>query len=250
MRNYTLGPALETYGPNVRILAILSAIALLFCWLSFAVAWEVRDQKAWIVFWALTAGFAGIIGHYLASRVWVHQLGLTYRGIFGYGEIRWLEVERFYFGSYEVHAHYFPLGTFHRLKIVSTQGRKISFGEHVRRADELAATIGKFTFEPLLQKALQKFNFGSGVDFGAIRMHPAEGLTLVKWYADKKIRWDELQGYDVTSAYLKFHRFGKTFAWTVSAERVANVPVLRALLDSVMGKVWQRVPQLTRSIGN
>jgi hypothetical protein len=173
----------------------------------------------------------------------VYELGISYRGISGYGEIRWQEVERFYFGAYEIHAHYLPLGTFYRLKMISTQGQKISLGERVRRAEELAEKIGKFTFERLLQKALHEFNGGARVDFGAILVSRAEGVTIIKWYADKKMRWDEIAGYDVTSSYLRFHRLNKRFAWDVSSERVANVPVLRALLDSVMGQVWQRFPK-------
>src|SRR6266851_4427998 len=137
LRNYTLGPPFETYGPNVRVIAILLVLALLFCWLAFAVARDLRDPTAWFVFYALTAAFAGIVCWHLVSRVWLQEL------------------ERFYFGSYEIHAQHIPLGTFYRLKLITTHGQKVSLGERVRHADELAERIAKFSFEPLMQKALQ-----------------------------------------------------------------------------------------------
>jgi hypothetical protein len=240
LRNYTLGPPVETYGPNLRIAAIVVVLGLLFCWLAFAVAIDTRDRTAWAVFLGLTAGFAALALRPLLSRVWMHEMGISFRGILGYGEMRWQEVERLYFGSYEMHAHYFPLGTFYRLKLISSHGEKVSLGERVRRADELAERIGKFTMERLLQKAVQEFNSGATVDFGAILVTRAEGVTLRKWYTDKKIRWDEIAGYDFTSSDLRFHRFGKRLSVNVAADRVANVRVLRALLDTVMERAWQR----------
>src|SRR5260370_17355181 len=55
LRNYTLGPPLETYGPNVRVIAILLVLALLFCWLSFAVAIDLRDPTPCFLFYPFTA---------------------------------------------------------------------------------------------------------------------------------------------------------------------------------------------------
>lgn len=240
MRNYALGPPIETFGPNPRVIAILFALAFLFCGLAFAVARELRDPTGWFVFYALTAVFAGIVSWRLVSRVWLHELGISYRGILGYGEMRWMELERIYFGSYEIHAHHIPLGTFYRLKLISTHGQKVSLGERVRHADELAERIGKFSFEPLMQKALQTFNSGAVVDFGAILVSRAEGVIIVKLLSDTKIPWQEIEGYDFLSSYVSFHRFHKRFKCRIASERVANLVVLRALLDGVMHHVWQR----------
>lgn len=240
LRNYTLGLPLETYGPNIRVIAILLVLALLFCGLAFAVAIDLRDPTAWLVFYALTAAFAGIVSWRLVSRVWLHELGISYRGILGYGEIRWLELDRFYFGSYELHAEHIPLGTFYRLKLISIRGQKVSLGERIRQADELAARIAQFSFEPLMQRALQTFNSGGVVDFGAIRVSRSDGVTIVKLLSDTKIPWQEIEGYDILSSHVSFHRFHKRFASRVASDRVANLTVLRALLDGVMHHVWQR----------
>ncbi|HET8923226.1 MAG TPA: hypothetical protein VFN26_09560 [Candidatus Acidoferrum sp.] len=79
MRNYSLGPPLETFGPNIRVIVIVLVLALLFCGLAFNVARDLQDHTAWRVFYALTAAFAAIVSWYLVSRVWLHELGISYR---------------------------------------------------------------------------------------------------------------------------------------------------------------------------
>jgi len=238
--NYTLGPALETYGPNIKVTGILVAIGGLFCGLAYAVALDALNKTAWAVFVGMTAVFSGLLLHHLRSRVWVHDPGISFRGILGYGEIRWQDVERMFFYSYEVHAHWIPLGTLHRLKLVDAHGHKISLGERIRCADELAERIAKATLERLLQKSVEEFQSGAVVDFGSILVSRAEGVTLRKWYGDKQIQWKEIAGYDFTSSHVGFHRFEKRFSANIGTERVANALVLRVLLDGVMGRVWSR----------
>jgi hypothetical protein len=240
LQNYTLGPPLQTYGPNIKVTAILAVVGLLLCLLVFAVALEVRDTTAWTIFYILAALYGGTILRQLSSRVWLHETGISWRGIRGQGEMRWLELDRMYFGSYEIHAHYIPLGTFHRLKLISTQGQKVSLGERIRGGDDLAKEIAKFTLRPLLQRATQSFENGQEADFGAVSVSLSEGVTVRKWYADKKIPWQEIEGYERNDVYFKIHRFKKHFAVSVSSEQIANVHVLRALLDGVMHHVWQR----------
>jgi hypothetical protein len=242
LQNYTLGPPLQTYGPNIKVTAILGVVGLLLCLLVFAVAIEVRDPTAWTIFYILAALYGGTILRQLSSRVWLHETGISWRGIRGQGEMRWLDFDRMYSGSYEIHAHYIPLGTFHRLKLVSTQGQKVSLGERIRGGDDLAKEIAKFTLKPLLQRAMQSFENGQEVDFGAIGVSRGEGMTVRKWYADKKIPWQEIEGYESNDAYFKIHRFKKHFAVSVLSEKISNAHVLRALLDGVMHDVWQRVP--------
>src|SRR5215472_5886656 len=150
--NYTLEPALETYGPNIKVTGILVAIGGLFCGLAYAVALDALNKTAWAVFVGMTAVFSGLLLHHLRSRVWVHDPGISFRGILGYGEMRWQDVERMFFYSYEVHAH----------------GHKISLGERIRCADELAERIAKATLERLLQKSVEEFQSGAVVDFGSI----------------------------------------------------------------------------------
>jgi hypothetical protein len=242
LQNYTLGPPLQTYRPNIKVTAILCVVGLLLCLLVFAVAIGLKDLTAWTTAYLLAALYGGVILRQLRSRAWLHETGISWRGIRDQGEMRWRDLDRIYCGSYEIHAHYIPLGTFHRLKLVRTQGQKVSLGERIGGADDLAKEIAKFTLKPLLQKAMQSFESGQEVDFGKIIVSRKEGLTVRTWYDDKKIPWQEIEGYERNDAYFKIHQFKKHFAVSVLSEKIANAHVLHALLDRVMHQVWQRRP--------
>jgi hypothetical protein len=240
LQNYTLGPPLQTYGPNIKVTVVLCVVGLLLCLLILAVAVEVKDLTAWAIFYLVAAVFGGVVLRQLSSRAWLHEMGISWRGIRGQGEMRWRDLQRLYFGSYEIHAHYVPLGTFHRLKLVSTLGQKVSLGERIAGADDLAREIAKFTLKPLLQKAMQSFENGQEVDFGKVSVSREGGVTVRTWYDDKRIAWQEIESYERNDAYFKIHRFKKRFAVSVSSEKIANAHVLNALLDGVMHQVWQR----------
>jgi hypothetical protein len=245
LQNYTLGPPLQTYGPNIKVTVILCAVGLLLCLLIFAVAIEVKDLTAWTIFYLAAALYGGVVLRQLRSRAWLHETGISWRGIRGQGEMRWRDLERIYCGSYEIHAHYIPLGTFHRLKLVSAQGQKVSLGERIGGADDLAKEIAKFTLKLLLEKVMRSFENGQEVDFGKIIVSRKKGVTVRTWYDDKEIPWQEIEGYERNDACFKIHRFKKHFAVSLSSEKIANAHVLHALLDGMMHQVWQRGPAPT-----
>ena len=45
LENYTLGPPLETYGPNARTVSILVVIGRMFCGFAYAIAADVQGNR-------------------------------------------------------------------------------------------------------------------------------------------------------------------------------------------------------------
>lgn len=241
MRSTTLGPPLETYGPHIRITAITAGVGLFFCLLSFAVAHETDDKIAWRVFFVLCALFAGLLAWQLSFRAAVHESGISCQNMFISKELRWQEIERFYFGCHQVYAKHIPLGTFYQFKLHSILGPSLSLSNHVRNAEDLALRVARNTAKPLLEKAMQAFESGTVLDFGAIQVSPSEGVTLKKLLFDKKIQWKDITAYDANFSYFKFDLHKKLLSsWTIPSEKIANAHVLKLLLDSVMEQVWLR----------
>lgn len=232
----TLGPTIQTFGPSLRISAILIVIGFLFCGLAYAVAHEVQERTAWIVFDALTLGFCVYIAHHLASRAWLHESGISYRSILGYGEVRWEEIEWIHYGAVDLHAHGVPLGKFEKLKLITREQQKISFGGNIRDAGVLYEAASQKTFERLYTRAVEEFNSGSELRFGSIRVEPSRGITIRKWLFSQKVRWQEIAGFQVNEYLVSF--VARHFAIRVPTERVANVRVLHALLMGAMKRVW------------
>jgi hypothetical protein len=171
MRSHNgLGPALWSFGPNLKVAILLLVVGTFFSWLAFVAAQEFREAIVWIFFYLLSVGFGLLVVSHLWFRVWIHDSGISYRGIHGHNEIRWHDLERVYVGAYSVHAHYLPLGTFYRLRLISKHGPRLSIGERVHNADELAELIQVFTLQKMLRKSLHEFENGIELDFGRIRI--------------------------------------------------------------------------------
>ena len=132
---------------------------------------------------------------HLACRAWLHEAGISYRNILGYGEIRWEDIEQIYFGAAEVHVHGIPLGTFERLKIITNLQKRISFGGNIRNTAVLNAAAAQRTFERMHGKAVQEFNNGSELEFGAIRVSLSHGVTVQKWFFSRTIPWREIAAF-------------------------------------------------------
>src|ERR1700758_4088251 len=130
-RHPALGPVVDTYGPNIKVSSLLLIIGGAFCSVAFFTAQDLQNGTAWIVFAALTAAFGVPLLWVLSSRVRLHEAGISHCGLLGEGELRWPDVASIYFSAYEIHAHYIPLGTFCRLRLVSVLGQRLSFGERI-----------------------------------------------------------------------------------------------------------------------
>jgi hypothetical protein len=238
MRHSTLGPTVQTFGPSLRITAILFVAGLLPCGLAYAVAHEIQDRTAWIVFDSLTLGFGVYFASHLSCRAWLHEAGISYRNLLGYGEVRWEEIEQIYFGAVEVHAHWMPLGTFERLKIITNLQKRVSFGGNIQNTGGINAAAVQRTFERLYGKVVEEFNSGSELKFGAIRVSRSQGVIIRGWFFSRTIPWPEIAGFRADDYFVSFERMAKHFTIRVAAERVANVRVLHSLLMGVMKHVW------------
>ena len=235
-----MGPAIQSFGPSLRISAILILLAFLFCGLAYAVAHELQDRTAWIIFDVLTLGFCVYIARHFASRAWLHETGISYRHILGFGEVRWEEIDWIYYGAVELHAHWVPLGKFEKLTLITREQRSISFGGDIRDAGVLYEVSSQKTFERLYRRTVDEFNSGSELRFGSIRVERSGGLTIQKWLFSRKISWQEIAGFQVDEYFVSFDRVAKHFAVRVPTGKVANARVLNALLTGAMKHIWSR----------
>jgi len=231
MKHQTLGPSFQSFGPNFRIAIVVSGVGVLFSWLAYVTALEMRGAVAWMIFYFLAVGFGLLIARHLVFRVWVHETGISYRGLLGYEELPWRELERVYFGSYDINVHHIPLGTFYRLRLITKRGKKLSIGERLHAADDLMELIKSYTLKEMLRQAMHEFWAGVAVDFGAVRVHRVDGLKVRKWFQWVTIRWEELADYNISSDRTGFGRWNKRFVLRINSERIANIHVLESLLD-------------------
>jgi hypothetical protein len=98
-----LGPVLDTYKTNVRMTLIVIALAFIFCTPLWFASQETKSPVARLIFLAVLAFFALLIAERLTARAYLHDNGVSYTSILSHKEIRWVEVERLYYGAKATH---------------------------------------------------------------------------------------------------------------------------------------------------
>lgn len=236
-----LGPEVEKYGPNVKVTVIAVILGALFCTPFWFGAKEAGNRTGWALFTAVASFFALLVMYLLSSRASLHVDGISTRSIFGEKEMRWVEVERFRFGSHQLIAAHVPLGAFYKIILIDLQGRKISLGDRIGRAAQLTQKLKQLTFEPLMQKAIHRFDSGAVLDFGAVLLSRSGGVSIKGWF-EKNIPWQEVVscslGMEDTWVGERFSitRVGKKFpqTQTIPVERLESAQVLVALINRVL----------------
>jgi hypothetical protein len=228
-----LGPVLDTYKTNVRMTLIVIALAFIFCTPLWFASQETKSPAARLIFLAVLAFFALLIAERLTARAYLHDNGISYHSILSHREIRWVEVERLYYGAHQVSADVIPLGTFYQLKLLDQNGHKLSLGDRVGRIAQLAEKIAQYTYEPLLQKATYNFNRGDELDFGLVRVSRSAGVRVKPWSNYTTIPWSDLAAYKLDAGNFYLWRIGQKHTNGIPTERIPNAWVLLGLLNAV-----------------
>jgi hypothetical protein len=236
MKRHSFSPLVQSFGPNVRIALVMIALGGFFTWLFFEGAREFHSKTAWLFFYSVGSCSGCLILRHLNFRVWVHESGILYRGIFGVGELLWRDFEKVYYGSYDITFHFVTLGVFHRLTLITRQGTKLSIGERLHGSGDLAELIQSYTLSEMIRKAAHEFERGVQLDFGAIRLSRKSGVKYQNWWLWHEIRWENLSKYGVSDTHVNLGAANKLFGVNIRAEKVANVHVLEELLDRVKKK--------------
>lgn len=232
--SHTLGPPTSTFGPSLRITSVLGVAVLFLCLPVLMVAYGTNERIAWAICFALAAILVALAVWQLSFRAAVHQGGISCRNIFFSKEWPWNEVDGVYYSAIEVQTRFIPLGEFYRLKLRNVYGQVLSLTNHFDRHEELAATISQYTFKHLAERALHSFTSGSAVEFGAVTISQADGVTLKRRFFQQKIPWQNIERYGISASSITFGLHTGLFTEpTISAGRVANPHVLKFLLDRV-----------------
>jgi len=236
MERHSLGMELQSFGPNVRLALVLIAAGGVFTWIFLEGAREFHSVTAWLFFYFVGACSGLLILRHLIFRVWVHESGILYRGIFGAGEILWRDFDKIYYCPYDITFHFVTLGAFHRLRLVTKRGVKLSIGERLHGSGDLAGLIQSYTLPEMIRKAVHEFERGAQLDFGAIRVSRKNGVSYQNWWFWHEIRWENFSKYRVSDTRVNLGAANKLLETNISADKVANIHVLNELVDRVKKK--------------
>lgn len=230
-----LGPPVEEHRGNKWVMVAVGAILVLFGY-----PFIMPTEKPNVTGAAIVAAIAAlIIGWLWSVKVTLHQDGITYQSWFANKEMRWEDVDRFYFSSVRRSINFIPIGTYYTFKLVDTLDQKISFGNQVERPGVLAEKLIRLTYGPLIKKIAQAFDSGKEIDFGGIRVSRQNGLRVKKsrWggltHKFVVIPWNHVSSYDIQKGHFYVWRVGEKRTTGPALSQVPNAFVLKGLLDAI-----------------
>ena len=166
-------PVEETFRGNKITITVVTLLAVVFTALAYSVLSNPasRDFTTDLFFLVILALLAAALAWLFSLRVSIYSYGISKQTWFGSEQIRWYDIERFYYSATKRSVNFIPIGTYYSFKLVDREGNKIALTNSVERPSDLGQRLISSTFEPLYRKAAQLFD--SGV---AHQAQPRSGL--------------------------------------------------------------------------
>jgi hypothetical protein len=192
-----------------------------------------RDFSNTLTFFVILALFAAGLAHLLSLRVSIHPYGISKQTWLGAKEMRWEDVERFYYSVTERHGKFIPPGPHYHFKLVDREGHKVAFSNAVERPSELGQRLIESTFQAMYGKAAQVFNSGAELEFGPITLSRQRGLRIRRLCGYKEIPLDQLSEHRLENGRLYILKRGDKRVTGPCISRIPNVFVLVGLLNAI-----------------
>lgn len=228
-------PAMETYkggGKALVFAAILGLFVGLFVWAGFADPGPVTPV-GWVLSLAAVGGVAWIFYLLLSIRVSLHTEGIVYQSCLGSKEMRWEEVEKFYYSATRQRVNFVPVGTYYTYKLVGAGGMKISFGNRIARASEAGNHLIELTGKPLFERLAAIYNSGAELDFGPIKLQRERGFRLKRLFRWQELPLNQVASYRIEAGQVYIFKVGQKYSTGFAVSQVPNAFVLHALLDAI-----------------
>ena len=154
-----LGSVSDTFGPNkqnallIGCGGVVGAVVLFVLW-----AQSGYTDRLMALGLLMVAGAAGALLYYMKGmKVTLHADGVSVYSFTDHTEMRWDQVERFYYHAVKLSINFIPTPTQYFFKLIDRQGRKLWLASSYARPQELAAKLVQFTQPHLLRKALDLY---------------------------------------------------------------------------------------------
>ena len=228
------GPAIATHRGNKIVIGIASFLAVgsaYLAWMSLHVPEE--NSPGDYQFYVAAAVVLALYAIWTSRKtVSLHAEGISYSNLLGAKEMRWDDVQKFYYSATKRSVNFIPIGTYYSFKLLDGQGGKISFGNGIAEPKALGQKLVELTQVPLLKKISHQFDNGAEVDFGAIKLNREKGFTVKKFFGGwKQVPLNTVHSYSLQSGQFYIWGADKKLVCAPAIADVANAFALLGLLD-------------------
>jgi hypothetical protein len=225
-----------TYRGNrvvVGLFALLAAGSAFLVWMSLNSSEpdSPGDYRIYVVIALLLAAYAFWT---FKKMVTLHSEGIIYQNLAGEKQMRWDEVEKFFYSATKRSVNLIPVGTYYSYKLVDGQNKTITLGNGIERTKELGLKIIELTQASLLKKTSHQFDSGVDVDFGYIKLSRTKGLTIRKLFGGwKSVPLGEIRKYSIQMGQFCVWGANDKLLGAAGVPNIPNVFVLKVLLDVI-----------------
>jgi hypothetical protein len=228
-------PAMETYtgGGKARVFAVILALIVgAIIWFSYQESGGFGATS-----WAIALVSIGLVAWYFywvsSIRVSLHAEGISYESCLGSKQMRWDEIEKFYYSATRQSVNFIPVGTYYSMKLVGKDGKKISFGDSISNPEQLGNRLIELTGKPLYDRLADLYNSGAELDFGPIKLQKESGFRLKSFFRWTTLPLNEVSNYGIESGQFHIFKTGQKYSSGFAISGVPNAFVLLALLDAI-----------------
>jgi len=214
---------------------VVTLLAVVFTALAYSVLSNPasRDFTTDLFFLVILALLAAALAWLFSLRVSIYSYGISKQTWFGSKQIRWYDIERFYYSATKRSVNFIPIGTYYSFKLVDREGNKIALTNSVERPSDLGQRLISSTFEPLYRKAAQLFDSGVELEFGPIRLSRDRGLKIKRLFTNKEIPLNQVSEYRIDKGHFYIFKKGEKRTTGPAISRIPNAYVLLGLLNAI-----------------
>ena len=236
-----LSPAMETYCGNRRSMFTMAFLFILsIAGIYGTMIFKPPYAQFYYAGLAIAIGVFGYNLYWLITlRVGLHPDGISLNSFRGLTEMRWDNVDRFYYSSIKQYVNGIPTGTYYTYKPIDRQGTTISLGHAVENPEPFGRKLIQFTQKPLVSRAIGEYNSGVEVSFGPVKISRTGGVSIKTLIVRKQMPIDQVGSYGMDRGKLYILRKGESRRWFAGTEirTIPNVFALMALLDAIFQPV-------------
>jgi len=172
--------------------------------------------------------------HLPLASVSVLADGVRYDRITGHSEMRWDEVETFYYQATRFRAYLVPVMTIYSFRLEDRSGNKMKFGEGLWNGKQLAEIMIRQTTPVISKRLTQRLEMGEKLTLGSIEISRSDGIRAKAAFGKAvQTPWNMFAGTRLHGGMVSILRRDKVNGGTAGVATTPNVFALNHMLAMI-----------------
>jgi len=224
---------LSEYRFNKDILILTIALEFLFIFIFIISLLDKKTDSNLILFIILTLVIVLLFIKWLFSiRVKISIDSISYLSIFSSQNIKFKELEEFYYKCIERNLNYFPIGVYYKFTLIDENKNKICLGNRINKVRQIGDELINITFPVLYKKATYILNNDGALQYGPIYLDN-DKIIIDNSFGSTEISLEHISSFILNEGKLCIQSNKLNFYDSIPIEKIPNVFVLIELVNNL-----------------